>query len=825
MTTESNAGNGESTEAQNAQPAVTPDPVASAPADSGVKQVTTSATEADLEARIDAAIRVAFPLLPRNNVRHQTKFTFSFGGKEIAVDGKSKEAAQSRADVILYLQERPLAVLELKRPGVALSDDDSKQGLSYARVLNPSPPLVVITNGQEVRLIETHTGNAWQPTDRTEQTLTALMQSAARAAANDLKVAVSTLMATNPDVWVQAVRQTTAANIAELSGDWNDRLLPFVREFLIPRKATQAVKELLHKGSKLVIVEGAPLSGKSNVLRELAETAQKDAGLVVLFVESEGATTVLQQVADTLTRQLDWPVTKDEARTWLKHLSQSEGQRLVVAINNIGLELAKSREEIVDLTSQAFGARLSLVVELDDACAEAAVLNSTGRQKSAIGRRAERVLVVPLDDDEFNSASEALWNHRLAMSNGAQSSPELRLLWVLRAIGSRLVGQPQHNDTTLVAGIAPLLSVDLIRLTRNAFGEEIRISFRAIAAAALEEAEDVKRPISLILESMAAFVVRRKALKKHLAHAELERLKEQGYLKPILHESGEDVFVVRVPELVASEAAWVVAGQIAAQARQSAEKAAKWLSKVVAANLPLGDIVAAQAIVDAAEQEQQIPFNVIASLMECPPKKEALKEGSHLLMHLSGAGTLHVTVQSGGLAAKTNQGVEHFIAFDPQDTPNVTYADIHAWLILSHLAGIPCAVARNEEDGEIQRLDPDLLFEVGKCPMLLRKPGADPSMSAVLMHEVNSQCSIVCYKAGIVEPITLSLFRFLLSEGRNAEEWIETLVASGSLPLMARLDIALREISNHADADLSAFAKDILEKQLRPAMSSLLPSH
>lgn len=791
---------------------------------SGVKQVTTGATEADLEARIDAAIRNAFSFLPRDGIRHQTKFTFWFGGKEITVDGKSKEAAQARADVILFFQERPLAVLELKRKGLALSDEDSKQGLSYARVMNPSPPLVVISNGQEVRFIETHTGQPWQPVERSEQMLQGLMHSAARVAADDLKLAVSTLMVSNPDVWIQAVRKTTSAKIAELSGDWGERLLPFVREFQIPRKATASVRDFLQKGSRLVIVEGAPLSGKSNVLRELADSTRKDVELVVLFIEAGGQATILQQVADTLAQGLDWPITKEEARTWLKHLSQTDGPRLVVALDGIGLDLATSRDEIVDLTSQTFGAQLSVVVELDDACAEVAVLSSTGRKASAIGRRAARVQVVPLDDAEFGSACEALWNHRLAMSNGAQSSPELRLPWVLRAIGSRLVSQPQHSDANLAAGIPPLLSVELIHLARSAFEEGVRISFRAIAEAALEDAEDLKRPVSLILESMGAYVVRRKTLKKHLAHAELERLIEQGYLKQILQESGEDVFVVRVPELVASEAALVVAGQIVDRARQSPEKAAEWLS-TTAANLPLGDIVAAQAIVDALMQEQQIPFNLIASLMECPPRKETLKEGSLLAMHLPGAGTLHMTVQAGGLSAKTKQGVERFIPFDPEDSPNVTYTDIHAWLILSHLARVPCAVGKEGSDDEIQRLDSSILSEVGKCPIILRRPCADPSMSGILTHEVNSHVSIVCHKAGIVEPITLSLFKFLCSEGRNAEEWIQKATASSSLPMLARLDIALREISSLADAGIAAFAKEMLEQRIQPAISTLLPPH
>jgi type I site-specific restriction endonuclease len=42
---------------------------------------------------------------------------------------------------------KPLAVLEVKRPGLELTDSDGAQGLSYARQMEPMPPLLVITNG------------------------------------------------------------------------------------------------------------------------------------------------------------------------------------------------------------------------------------------------------------------------------------------------------------------------------------------------------------------------------------------------------------------------------------------------------------------------------------------------------------------------------------------------------------------------------------------------------------------------------------------------------------------------------------------------------
>ncbi len=57
---------------------------------------------------------------------------------------------------------------------------------------------------------------------------------------------------------------------------------------------------------------------------------------------------------------------------------------------------------------------------------------------------------------------------------------------------------------------------------------------------------------------MATYAVRRKTLLEFLEYAELEKLVERGFLRPMLHDSGEAVMVIRVPELFASEAADVL---------------------------------------------------------------------------------------------------------------------------------------------------------------------------------------------------------------------------------------------------------------------------
>ena len=49
-------------------------------------------------------------------------------------------------------------MVEIKAPDITITDEDRRQGLSYARLLEPMAPLVMITNGRETVLLDALTG-------------------------------------------------------------------------------------------------------------------------------------------------------------------------------------------------------------------------------------------------------------------------------------------------------------------------------------------------------------------------------------------------------------------------------------------------------------------------------------------------------------------------------------------------------------------------------------------------------------------------------------------------------------------------------------------
>ena len=411
-----------------------------------VKKLTTGPTEADLEATLHSAVRAAFPWLPPDSLRHQTTFEFSFGHRVLRIDGTGASKAQARSDILVFYNDTPLAVLELKREGLPLTPEDKEQGLSYARMVHPQPPLVVVTNGKETISLATHTGEEWSPETPSETELKRLIAAAGKVAANDLKHAIETLLGPQSIVWVEAVRAVTNSVISDMSGAGGDAGRPFVNDFLIPRTATGKVIAELRRPKRSVIVNGAPLAGKSNVLRELAITCRDTGDLAVLFVEAETGSGLIQTIAAILADALGWRVTAEETRSWLRSMSRQPGPALVLAVDGIGAARDELRRDVEELSGDGFGHGLRIVLAVDDTVTPRLVRSATGRNTSRIGRRSSVVTVDTLDKQEFGQAVSLLQRHRIGIIEGGQSAPEYRIPWVIRSLVANVVAAPEYAD-------------------------------------------------------------------------------------------------------------------------------------------------------------------------------------------------------------------------------------------------------------------------------------------------------------------------------------------------------------------------------------------
>lgn len=794
-----------------------------------VEQLTQLPTESDLEARIHGTVARIFPWISSGSLRHQLRFSIKFGRATIEVNGRSVSSAEGRLDILVSDGDTPLAVLELKREDVPLSAADEQQGLSYARMLLPSPPLVIVTNGRETRLLASHDGSPLDAGDFHAEQLKNLISAASTVATGDLKKAIEILLGQRGSLWIDAIRAATANTIDDMCGTWDEYLQPYVRDFLIPRKATREVLSLLRSetGRRIVIVEGAPLAGKSSVIREVAELAGRSEDLCVLLVEADStAEGVFQRLANLFAVELGWPATSDDIRSWLRGVSAREaGPKLVVAIDGDRATGEQIRRDIDELVSDQFGRGLRILLGLDDSLTGSVILNETGRKQTRIGRNAAVVTVGLLDNEEFASACEALDGESMRFMPGAGASGEYRTPWLLRAIAAD-AQIPCSSGESLVAALQPFMGLDLISNARHRFSDDdLRSGYRKLARCILKDAKDTSRPTHLILESTMIYVVRTKTAKSELDHEEIRVLRKIGAVKRIIHPADEDVIVVRLPEAMAAELAGVMAKTLAERVKSDAAKAAKWLL-VNSARLPMGDVVAAQAIIDAARVLEGIPLAFLNELLQDHPRKETVRPGTRAAMYWPSFGTVGLRFnEDGSVVASGPGGISMKLDLSPEERDEMSMqVGGQGWLVLSHLAGLQL-LAIGDDGRLVGSATPALLLEIGSCPVPLRRPSTLEADQGLWTHDVPDQGTVVCHRSGIVEPITLALLNGIVRmDVAEADDWIAEIMRRESFPLLARIDVALRQITHFADKEKASWAQSTLETTVGPAISEVFGS-
>ncbi|HBO1155192.1 hypothetical protein [Pseudomonas aeruginosa] len=724
-------------------------------------------TEADLEAAVHAAITGAFPGAGIE-IRHQVRFRLRVGRASIDLDGGQSWGKEGRADIVLFYKECPLAVVELKRNGLPLTDEDRLQGISYARLLDPMAPLVVVSSGMHTKLYSTYTGKEWQPVSDEEKQFDSLINSTFALATDDTRKAVQTLLGTACQVWSAVVRSSTAEKIELLSGELAESDVPFARDFLIPRGATkELLKELEH--SCFIILEGEPLIGKSNVLRELVDlTAQKDF-LVPLYLEDSGAG-YFQCLADALTRIVTWPLTAEDARFWLQSLRRDQEMKLVILIDDYRSTSETSQKELEDLVGIAQSGGFSVVIAIDDALTGSVINSRKGRSLSPLGRMSKRVTVGPLQDDEFEGAVLAAKCHKVRMIHGSFRSDDYRRPWIFRSVISN-AKRWTDGAKVRVTEAPPLLGVDFIHYVREQYDDfTLRHHFHELAIVTLDDYLRAYHSGNMETEAATTFLLSSEAA-KGLPTESKQYLVGCGALKQRFYQEAP-IFRIGLYEMLVSELASVIAGRLKDQVQLGVETAVVWLMNVAEA-LPMGEIIAARAIVTTLQSGLD-PMPFYRELLAQKPIRGVSSPKTRFAIK-----TVDLPPEGAGDSAELD-GL----------SPGYYSDNILPWITLSHvLAAHPL---RTEEIGFFLQLF--ILMEMAKSEVTLRRPGNITASCELFSHEMNDGTFVPAWSAGIVEPVTYAIFKTFRARPSLGDAWMTMLKTMDSAHLLARTYTVLIEL-------------------------------
>ena len=767
---------------------------------------TTTPPEAQLEARINATLSRVF--VGTTELRHQLRFKLRVG--RTTFDAGASDYVEGRADILVYQGDAPLAVLELKREGLALTSDDEAQGRSYA--LLAQAPIVVITNGTDTRIFQTHDMARLECTSVDADELARRIRAASTAAQSGVSSAIGKLL--GKDLAAAAVRAMTSGELAELTGDW-DAGERFVEDFLVPRRATREVRDVLRSAQqKATVIAGPPLSGKSSLLRELAVNNGEDSW-DVLYIEGASCNEgIFRRLANVLATEFSWPASTDDARLWLRQLANRSERSLVLCLDTLPVTNTQLVGELDELLS-GFGDRLRIVIAVDENEADSLLIKPNRRERTRLGRNATVIKVGNYDDSEFELATQELARLGGGLVQGAQYAPELRAPWVLRsAAGSYVGGEP----TSLTVVIPPLLGPQMFEVADDRFADlgELRDDLRRLAAAYLNDLT-TRRHHGDVLAGLQLFSIRRDVVQDHLERGAIQSLVQAGLLRRGAAISGETIYVVQVPELFGHELAAQLAARLPKRVQRDAREAAKWLT-AACSKILFGDAVGAYAISRAMLQMGAERYvDLINELLRLPPRREKLAPGSRMVTLLPDMGLVDVKVESDGALTLSTRGTSAqtvTLANDEEDEPSAI-ADMDGWLILSQMREF--RIAFEHEDGELVNLAVPLLMEVGKCKEVLRRPGQD--LEGFHTHEIDGGV-LSCARNGIVEPVTWAIAELLSNDVRGVEreEWVRAAADSGSFALVNRMSQALTHLS--ATQGSGQWAGDMLEKYVRPTVAA-----
>lgn len=765
--------------------------------------------EAELESRLYSALLQAFPNTPGDDLKTQMSFTVRLGHDTYDVDAVADWKKRGRADLILNLGGRPLAVVEVKREDQALTPGAFEQAQSYANLLNPRPPLVVITNGKETRAYDSCTGDLWAAGDDSAGAVEKLFSNAGKVAAADKRWAIEALMGRETELWVPMVRKRTSKLVAAMTNAPGDAGQPFARDILFPRRASCAAYQVLQdvEGPLFTIVDGAPLAGKSSVLRELVEATKDSPEFAVLMLRGN-KTGLFQAVANLFSAELEWSLTPSDVRQWLRRMSFGDsGPTLVLAIDGVepASDMAADLEELPDLLS---GARLKIILTTDQV--DALTKTANGRGSTALGESFRTVPVGPLDMAEFEQATAVLGKFGMDFHEGAEFAHDYRAPWLLRFLYDDAAREVEPGWARLYP---PALGLELIALARKVHvgQHDLERGYRLLARCMLADEDSIQSELALAISN--GFLIRQDALSSE-ARAAAEKLQSTGAVRFYRHPTGEDVVVPTLPAAFLSELGRAAADELIDRINEDPAEAGRWLGWRLD-SVYLADLAGAEALRISTERSGTINAEVIEGLLSIEPIETEPPEGARYGLQGPDGSIIDLKIHEGHLWIVDRSGglLEQLGEID--GGVGKLYSRLTAWMILGQFARIPMASVDDLE----KRFDASILLWIGHNAFPLCR-GNEENLPYQI-HEIGGQ-SMLCGKFASSEPITIAMADLLSRPWAGADEWIEFALQSGSQPLIYRVDTALRIVQARSIPERSEWAQTRRNETILPALEALM---
>lgn len=758
-------------------------------------------TEADVESRIRQALELVLPALAAGRITHQKTFSLRLGHQAVQVDGTKADRLGGRLDILLEIDGNPLAVLEIKKPGERLDDRVTKQGLSYARAMDTPtlPPLVITTNGQECQFYRTWDGSRWDAQTRDEEALQDLFTHAAEAAGEDIDKAVQHLLETVPAAWSQAIRNFTATEFENLTGELRDVSKPIARDFNIPRKAMVAVGQRLLQGKKKIAIVGEPFSGKTNLFANLcSQPRYKD--LCFLYVDLAGSSEgIYDRIATIFTNEFFTTFTTGQVQTWITNqLAREHATPLVVLVDGLDSSaLDTFKPDLHKLARQANAGRLSLMFAGHEEVIRGLSFVGGTHTKTITGQNLELVNLGILDDDEWKHAAVLLeGNFKTVFEPCAPIVYELRLPRILRLLASTIPSELTAPEGRL-AKLWSICCPHWFGCFWDSFSTtEVRDGFRRMAEGLLFEVDSRQEPAAALRSRMmGALTV--EVVESRVPQEHRKWLIDHGFLQFIYKPNGTRFYLPKIPELLIAAAAQIIAEETTTIYDAQGIEVASAHVIFRTGQLPYNGICCALVLMFMDHKRQGAASEIIPFLLNSPPQTHPLQTGGKL-----------AALRSDGSSIDLD-----FSKLNPEEIGTVTVGDnMHPWLAASYLG----VFIKNA--GQMI----EIIRTIGSSPLAITGLEQSPRMPFRFQNtELPGGVHVLSGDFALLEPIIRAIYSALKEHPNEVKALANEAVISKNGPLIHRLLHGARGVSGIADAQINEFVM-AFARELQAALQLII---
>jgi len=756
--------------------------------------------EAALEERIGFVLKTTFPTFKELKVKHQESFSIKFGHHNVTVDFKEPSDYPSRAiyDILLTTEDENtnLILLELKKEGKEISTDDIEQGISYARLIHPMPPITLISNGVDHYFYNTYSKSKIERDIIDCEFIKERIDSTFSLAINDFKQTVDILLNKNPQIISQIINDISISRFERLIGDISDITKPICEDFIIKREYIQELKQKCGENDLIGII-GPAFSGKTNILYDFFKTYHNKNNAIYYLDCKEDNYSIFQQLSNHLTKECRFSINKEKIREWIaSSLNNLENVSFTFLLDNFDSQTSRGiKDEIIELVDLLRDSNHTIVFTIDLFNYEMIAKDKFRNYLTFFGSDTHVLKINELNMNEFKDSYDKLFVvSKSFFEPGAHFAIEYRQPRIQRLLAAYFAKEIKNLPKGQSFRIIAVPDYDLLQLiaNNNSFSSALKELFRKLTIAFIND-RDNNEDLMLKLASYyggISFSSIQKVFKD-----DIQKLLESGFVNKQEMQNGLSIVYPKLPELIAYYGVeHITSILIQDYEDKSIEEIYESFEKFC---MPFiyGDIVGTGVLLNIASLGYIDLFsNIVLYQKTLRPKKNKISDGTKFAMLI-------------------NEKTRVDIQFKGKNFEEGLVGNFFPHLVLSQLAGYPLRLENYDKDKEFD-FHLQLILDLATSPVSMVRISnfSINNIPPIESFEFKKTGTVISGRNGIIEPLVQSIQKCFYIIPEQIEKLYEFAFENKLFPVIWRIYLAIREETNSVNNIVANKSSAFLKK-------------